>query len=94
MNNDFNNGYEESTNETEASEINSGSVTTTRLGRKIHKPSKYVNYSMLLIGLIASQFVNQIDNNFELNKEKHLSFFKAQIDCKQATNVLLDGTNN
>ena len=66
----------------------------TRTGRNIIKPSRCRNYALLLAGLITSQFVSNVDNEFTINQTKQLSFFQAQLDHKVATNKLPDGTNN
>ena len=40
-------------------------TTATRTGRKIYKLFKCANYSMLLLGLITSQFASVQDNTFK-----------------------------
>ena len=51
-----------------------------------------MNYAVLMLGLITSQFVN--DSTFEINKMKQILFFKAQLDHGRDVDALLDGTSN
>ena len=94
-NSNFSNGYEvsegDSTDELSQTPKVEG---VTRTGRNIIKPSRCRNYTLLLAGLINSQFVSNVDNEFAINQNKQISFFQAQLDHKVATNKLPDGTNN
>ena len=80
--NDDSNIFENKYDEGESSSSNhtpeSESIKTTRTGHKIHTPSKYSNYTMLLFGLLTSQCMN--NSNFQVDIYKQISFFKTQLD--------------
>ena len=67
--NDINN----SSNEENDNEIQH--EVRTRYGRRIIKPKWFINFALLLISLVTSQFV-QVNSNFHyLIKENDFSFF-------------------
>ena len=91
LNEVFDNEYDD--DETTQSSLPSppaAEVKTTRAGCKIHMPSKYSNYSMLLLGLITSQFVSIQDNAYHINPHKQVSFLQAQLSHKQVTETLFE----
>ena len=66
LNNTLDNEYEDnSDNEVVLIKITLLEILTTRLRRKIHKPLWYLNYLVLLLGLITSLFVSIQNNNYK-----------------------------
>ena len=61
--NTFNNEYDNDSKTNNMIISKPKSVKTTRLGRKIHVPLKYSNYTMLLFGLFTLQYVNKTNLN-------------------------------
>ena len=53
-----------------------------------------MNFGILLARLIMSQLISNHGNQFIVNQQKQISFFKAQLDYKLAINTLPDGSNN
>ena len=51
-----------------------------------------MNCTVLLLGLITSQFVTE--STFEVNENKQIYFFKAQLDQSSDDETLFDGTSN
>ena len=94
INNALNNEYQDDIQDATSSPIQSQEeeVTVTRSGRRIHKPTKYANFAVLLLGLITSQFFDE--RNLLINQHKQISFFKAQLDYDREINKLPDGSNN
>ena len=92
LKNTFNNEYEDNSSSIEHEPSISNETATTRKGRRIHVPSKYKDYSLLLAGLITSQLINHTSQ--EVNPYKQVSFFKAQLDHENIISILPDGTSN
>ena len=92
------NSHEENdvSNSTTSSLINDekNHVNTSRFGRKMCKPSTCANYFILLSGIITPQFVSFKEDHYEVNKNKHLSFFKAQMYHISTIEALPEGTSN
>ena len=88
----FENEYEDNTEKTSQIINDEDEVTTTRTRRKIRKPSRRMNLTSLLLGLISLQFVNEA--NFEINHHEQISFFKAQLDYGREINKSPDGASN
>ena len=94
LRNTLNNEYQDEIESSTSAPIQSQEqeLITTRSGRRIHKPVKYVNFTVLLLGLITSQFFDE--KNLLINQHKQISFFKAQLDYDREINKLPDGSNN
>jgi len=90
-NNNFNNEYDDDSKTNEMI-IPEHEIRTTRSGRRLHVPSKYSSYTMLLFGLFTSQCINK--TNLNVDRHKQISFFKAQLDHISEINKLPDGSYN
>ena len=75
LKNTFDNEYKDSSSSINYEPEILTEIETARTGQRIHVPSKYRNYSLLLAGLIPLKLINHA--SLEVNPHKQISFFKA-----------------